>query len=155
MGSQTWVWKMSWAASTALVRIWRGELHRELGALDRHDDAESGRWPCRSASACEAGGGVVLRVVERCERVAEHAGRSRRRSRRAPGRAPRPTPMCHSGAGCRRWTLGSIGASAEDVEGPVNIYLAGLHRGHVGLVGARGVIRSTISVTGLTFGIVT
>ena len=35
---QTWVWKMSWAASTALVRIWPASCIDELRALDGHHD---------------------------------------------------------------------------------------------------------------------
>ena len=107
---QTWVWKMSWAASTAFVRIWPASCIDELRALDRHDGLGGVLGLCRRPAPGRLGGGVVWVGLQRLHGLAEHRAEARRRRRRAVARSGAWTgATCHSAPETAK--DGSIGIS--------------------------------------------
>ncbi len=133
--AQTWVWKMSWAASTAFVRICEASCIASCARSTAITTAVgSDAWPV--ASACEA----VAGLGPGCQPTTAATCRACRRSRR---------PVCGASAcagstaercsirGRRprrrdRWEA----ASAEEVERLGEHLLGRLHRRDVRLIGA-------------------
>ena len=83
--AQTWVWKMSWAASTAFVRICEASCMASCARSTRHHDGGRVGSPGRWRAPGTALGGLGLAVGQRLQRLAEHvaeaAGRGGRRRR--------------------------------------------------------------------------